>query len=126
MRITNYLLVALTAILLSACSGSDTYRGKWKATDADGLKFDLTFEAKKFSIRTDDGETTDFGYSQNSINIENSVSTYGISLDDGRSFQISFPLTDDETKGVFLDANGNFIYAISRDSYISYDDIFGL
>ncbi len=119
----NFLIVSLSVLLL-ACSGSGTYRGNWKATDQYGNKLDLEFGEHSFSITTD-GETKEYEYSQNSVNISNSVETYGIKLDNGKSYQIHFPIANDESKGAILDANGMPLYIISRDDYIGYDDVFG-
>ena len=78
-----------------------------------------------FSL-TENSKTKEYKYTQNSINTSNSVETYGIKLDDGRSFQIHFPIADDETKGAILDANGYPQYIISRDNYLGYQDVYGL
>jgi hypothetical protein len=125
MKKTKLILIALTAILLGACSGSDTYRGNWKATEENGSHLDIVFDENDFS-RTEDGKTEKFEYSQYSVNIENSVETYGIKLEDGRSFQIHFPIGNDETKGAILDGNGRVLYIISRTGYIDYKDVYGL
>ncbi|MFK8037946.1 MAG: hypothetical protein AB8B74_06625 [Crocinitomicaceae bacterium] len=117
------ILTILTLALLSACSGSDTYRGNWKATDSNGTQFDLNFEAKTFSVKNQLDEITTHGYTQNSININNSIETYGIKLDDGRSCQINFPIADDESKGIITDGSGIVIYTISRTDYINYNDL---
>lgn len=126
MQKLNYLLFILTAILLTGCSGSETYRGMWKATDPEGVQFEITFEAKKFIIKRMDRESRDFGYSQNSVHMENFVETYGISLDDGRRYQIIFPIADDESVGIIKDGNGSLTFTISRNEYISYQDIYKL
>lgn len=125
MKKINFILIALITLILVGCSGSDTYRGDWKATNAEGKHFDIVFDENDFSI-TEDGKTEKFEYSQNAVNIENSVETYGIKLDDGRSFQIHFPIGNDESKGAILDANSSPLYIISRTAYISYNDVYGL
>ena len=111
--------------MLLSCSGSDVYRGNWKATDESETKLDIVFGENDFSI-TENGETKNFEYTQNSVSIKNSVETYGIKLDDGRSFQIYFPIADDESKGAILDANGRPLYIIGRNNYLKYEDVFGL
>ena len=125
MKITKLILIALITIVLGACAGSDTYRGEWKATNEQGEHLDITFDEKEFSI-TENGETETFGYSQNQVNISNSVETYGIKLSDGRSFKIHFPIADDESKGAILDANDRPVFIISRKDYIGYEDVYGL
>ncbi|WP_298506295.1 hypothetical protein [uncultured Maribacter sp.] len=126
MKKVKYLVTLLAVIFLIACSGSDTYRGDWKATNVDGEQYNLTFNAKSFTVTNTAGEVTNYNYTQNSVNIKNSVETYGLNLEDGRKYQLNFPLADDESVGLLLDSNGKVLYAISRDNYITYDDIFAL
>ncbi len=126
MKKSSVLLVGIFAILLIGCSGSDTYRGSWKATDSQGAKLEIFFEAKIFTIKDSIGESKKFDYTQNSVQSENSVETYGIKLGDGRGYQINFPNANDESLGIIKDENGNPIYTISRKDYIKYEDIFKL
>lgn len=125
MKNTRLILIVLITMTLGACSGSDTYRGNWNATNVNEEQLEIVFGENVFSIN-ENGETNKFEYTQVSINIENAVETYGIKLDDGRSFQIHFPISNDESKGAILDANGRPIYIISRNGYLVYDDIYGL
>lgn len=122
---TKLILISLITLLLGACSGSDTYRGNWKATNQNGNHFDIIFGENDFSI-TENGNTENFEYTQNSVNISNSIETYQINVEDGGTFQIHFPIADDESKGAILDANGNPQYIISRNNYISYQELYGL
>jgi len=126
MRKFNYLLLITIVFSLIACSGSEMYRGNWKATDSEGKLLDITFEPKTITIKEKEGEKTSFSYSQNSINIKNNVETYKIELKDGRVYEINFPIADDESVGIMKDGNGNLIYTISRNDYITYDDIYSL
>lgn len=126
MKKISVALLGILAVVLVACSGSDTYRGSWKATDVKGEKFELFFNAKDFTVRSSSGKKEKFEYSQNSVQIENSVSTYGIQLADGRNYQINFPKSDDESMGLIKDGNGTPLYVISRKGYLNYDDIFKL
>lgn len=119
-------LSAMLLVLLTACSGSDTYRGKWKALDAGGNKYEITFAANTFSVADSTGKTTDFKYTQNSVHIQNSAATYGINLDDGRAYQINFPNNKDESVGLIKDGNGAPIYTISKNDYVKYEDIYKL
>ncbi|WP_124019445.1 hypothetical protein [Flavobacterium hydrophilum] len=119
-------LLGVLTVILVGCSGSDTYRGSWKATDAKGEKFELFFNAKDFTVRNSSGKKEKFEYSQNSVQIENAVSTYGIQLADGRGYQINFPKSDDESMGLIKDENGTPLYVISRKAYLKYEDIFKL
>lgn len=126
MKKTTTFLLGLVIVFLHGCSGSDTYRGLWKATGSRGEKLEITFEAKNFSIKDSTGKTNNFSYTQNSVSIKNSVETYGIKLSDGRAYYISFPIADDESKGVILDGGGNLTYIISKTGYIGYEDIYKL
>jgi hypothetical protein len=119
-------LLAILAVILVGCSGSDTYRGSWKATDSKGGKFELFFDAKNFTVKDSLGKSKKYEYTQNSVEIENSVATYGIQLGDGRAYQINFPNADDESLGLIKDENGNPLYTISRKKYIKYEDVFKL
>ena len=124
----NYLnLILVSGILfLASCSGSDVYQGNWKATDANGRKFEINFEPKKFSIKDDNGKVANYEYTQNSVKIENSVKTYGIQLSDGRAYSISFPIANETSKGIILLENNEPLYTISRTSYIGYSDLYKL
>ena len=134
MKKTKFTLIAIITLIIVGCSGSDTYRGNWKATNEQGTALNIVFGENDFSITEYfedeagdiNGKVEKFEYSQNSVSIENSVETYGIKLDDGRSFQIQFPIGNDESKGAILDANGRPLYIISRTVYIGYKDVYGL
>lgn len=126
MKKTIAVLSTLAIIFLYSCSGSDTYRGAWKATDPKGDKFEITFDAKSFTVKDNAGQTSSFNYTQNTIKIRNGVETYGIKLDDGRRYIIHFPIADDESKGIIQDDRNNLIYTISRGDYITYEDIYKL
>lgn len=126
MKKLTYLFIGIVAFIMISCSGSDTYRGDWKALDENGNHYDIHFDAKNFKFTPEDGETKEYKYTQHSVNISNSVETYGIKLDDGRSFQINFPIADDESKGAILDANGVVIYTIGRKDYVNYGELYDL
>ena len=57
-------ITLLGILILVACSGSDVYRGAWKATDSQGAKFELNFDAKKFSVIDSAGKKETFNYTQ--------------------------------------------------------------
>ena len=126
MKKASIALLGILTVILVGCSGSDTYRGLWKATDSKGAKFELFFNSKDFTVRNSSGKKEKFEYSQNSVQIENSVSTYGIQLADGRNYQINFPKSDDESMGIIKDENGVPVYTIGRKDYVKYEDIFKL
>lgn len=126
MRKISALILSIAIITMIACSGSETYRGAWKALDPNGMKFEIIFDAKSFVIKDSTGKSSKFEYSQNSIKTENFVETYGIMLSDGRAYQINFPNSKDESIALILDENGNALFSISRKDYIKYDDIYKL
>lgn len=126
MRKIINLLLGLVLISLCSCSGSDTYRGLWKAINERGEKFDINFDAKSFTVKDSSGKVETYQYKQNSVSIKNSIETYGIQVSDGKSYQINFPIANDETKGAIQDATGRPIYIIGRGNYIKYEDVYGM
>lgn len=126
MKQNNLLTMILLVTSLISCSGSDTYRGLWKATDTIGNKYEINFEAKSFSIKDTTGKIQKYEYTQNTFKSENFVETYGIKTSDGRGYLINFPIASDESKGLIFDENGKGMYAICRTKYISYEDIYKL
>jgi hypothetical protein len=126
MRKTLNFLLALVVISLCSCSGSDTYRGLWKAINERGEKFEINFDAKSFTVKDSTGEIKTYKYKQHSVSIQNSVETYGIQVSDGSNYLINFPIANDETKGAIQDATGRPIYIIGRLNYIKYEDVYGL
>ena len=126
MRKISITILGILAIILIGCSGSETYRGSWKALNSKGNKFEISFDAKSFTIKDSLGKVEKYEYSQNSVSIENSVSTYGIQLEDGRKYEINFPNSKNESLGLLKDENGNPIYTIGRKNYVNYEDIFKL
>jgi hypothetical protein len=123
-NITTLLIFA--SVALTGCSGSDTYLGEWKGTDINGDKYTLSFKPKKFSIKRASGDSLNFEYTQNSVKIENSVRTYGIRLNDGRAYNIFFPIANDVSKCLMTMENGKPVYTLSRTSYLSQDEIYSL
>ncbi len=126
MRKSINFLLGLVLISLYSCSGSDTYRGVWKAINEKGEKFDINFDAKKLTITDSTGQVKTYEYKQNSVSIKNAVETYGIQVSDGKSYQINFPIANDETRGVIKDAAGRPLYIIGRSGYVQYEEIYGL
>jgi len=111
--------------LLTSCSGSSTYQGKWYARYANNDTVDIVFYADSFIVYDQNMPVT-FQYTQNSVQINNSIEKYGITADNGKSLFIHFPIADDETKGAILDANEQPIMIISRNEYATYEDVYGL
>ena len=126
MRKINIALLGILAVIFVGCSGSESYRGSWKAMNSEGTKFELFFDAKNFTVKDSLGKIQKYKYSQNSVSIENSVSTYGIQLGDGRNYKINFPNSSNESVGLIKDENDIAIYTIGRKDFIKYEDIFKL
>lgn len=118
--------ILLLPIILFSCSGSDTYQGKWYALNSDNSKFELSFSAKSFTIKDSTGTAKDYEYSQRSYNYSNSVVTYGIQLSDGRTYQITFPKSDDPDVALLADGNGTLMFTLGRKKYVTYNDIYDL
>lgn len=126
MKKKNILILLIVAISLLRCSGSDSYRGSWKAVNMKGKEFVLDFQSKKFSIKDGAGKKETFTYKQHSVSIENSVSTYGIQLGDGRKLIIHFPFANKDHIALLKDENGLPLYTLCRKEYLSYEDIYKL
>lgn len=124
---TTFVFFATFALLtLASCSGSETYRGDWKATDPKGNHYEINFQEKRFSIQDSSGESTKYEYTQNEVQNDNGVMSYGIKLGDGRKLQVRFPFDSDQTKGFILDANNHVMYTIARDKYMRYEEVYKL
>jgi hypothetical protein len=126
MKSLSLLLIAIATIFLSSCEGSDTYRGSWNALNAEGKKCNISFDAKNFSVKDSGGVSKDYQYSQNSVSIKNASKTYRIEISDGRNYLIRFPKADRDSIGLILDENGGLLFTISRNDYVTYDDIYKL
>ncbi|MBL7700964.1 MAG: hypothetical protein JNM14_01835 [Ferruginibacter sp.] len=126
MRTLTNFISGIVLISLYSCSGSDTYRGAWKAINEKGEKSEIVFEAKSFTFKDSGGQVKTYTYKQNSVSIKNGIETYGIQVSDGKSYQINFPIANDESKGVIKDGSGMLIYLIGRNEYVKYEDLYGL
>lgn len=126
MRKISLLFSGLIGIILVGCSGSKTYRGDWKGMTPNGEKVEISFAEKKLTISDSAKKSLTLDYTQNSVNIENSVETYGIKLGDGRGYKINFPIANNDSLGLIKDDNGNVMYSISRTDYVKYEDIYKL
>jgi hypothetical protein len=119
------IILLLSVLFLISCEGSDSYQGKWKAVDPKGNKFDILFSPTIFFIKDIKGNVKKYKYTQNSIKSENSIETYGVLLEDGRGYQIHFPMKDGSA-GFILDENGVQMYTISRKAYMTYEELYKL
>ncbi|GAA4922845.1 hypothetical protein [Mucilaginibacter defluvii] len=124
-KIALFLFGIITVVLIG-CSGSEDYRGDWKGMTPGGEKVQITFEAKKFTIKDSTQKAKTYEYTQNSVSIKNGVKTYGIKLGDGRGYRVHFPASGNESIGLILAESGTILYSISRKDYIKIDDIYSL
>lgn len=115
--------IAFFFLLLLSCKGSDTYQGTWKVTDAKGEHLTFHFQPKQLIVEKE-GLLDSIDYKQNSIRWENGKSTYGIQLDNGLSYNISFPISKQKDKAIILTEEEIPIYVISRTEYIDYDEFY--
>jgi len=111
---------------LVSCEGSENYQGSWFATNRDGEHFDIEFDSHFFSVVNDSGDSSIHKYSQHSYKYENSVTTYGIKLEDGRNYNVFFPFAKDSTKAVIQLESQEVLYTLCRDSFILFEDIYAL
>lgn len=109
---------------LTACKGSDVYRGTWKALDRNGNKSEIVFDANSFAIKQPNGQVETFSYTQNSVLIRNSTRQYGIKLKDGRSFYVIFPIADNTSKAYITLGTMEAVYTIGRADYVPFDELF--
>lgn len=123
MKAFLYLTALVLLSLLPGCSGSDVYRGAWKAMDREGHKCNLSFAAKSFTIQCGAAKPETYGYTQHSVKIENSTRSYGIELKDGRAFRITFPLPGNADKGLISLETGEALYTIGRTDYVAYNEL---
>ncbi|WP_421754105.1 hypothetical protein [Croceimicrobium sp.] len=126
MRRTLFLNLFVIALLFTSCEGSEVYRGKWKALNAEGLKSEIVFTGDEMTIHNEDGDLGSWEYSQNSVHLENGKKEYGIQLENGLAYRILFPISDNQERGVVTDQNGQIIFIIGRSKYYSYQEVFGL
>ena len=121
----HWKILILFLITFSACEGSDSYQGNWKALDSNGEKCEITFSPNTISIKESSGKANDYEYTQNRYSSENSIETYGIQLNDGRVYQIYFPKKD-KSVALILGENGKQLYTISRSKFLTYEEIYSL
>ena len=119
----HQLFTCLFLCLLLACSGSDTYRGNWKAVSDDGNQFDMIFQEDQMIFKMSDTDSTVFNYSQMGISIRGGRSQDIIRLEGGTRYFIQFPVDDDESKGLILDSFGEKRYSINRTNHMPLDEI---
>lgn len=122
----NKLMLIFILLILVACEGSSTYRGSWKATSIDSSKLIINFDAKKITLEDSNHKVTSFDYTQNSVSIENSISTYGIQVSDGRNYLIRFPISKNKKICFVMDENENLVYTLCKDSFMIYDAVYKL
>lgn len=119
----QFIYFALFFLFLISCKGSDTYQGVWLATDAEDEQFTMEFKPKQLIINKSD-VTDSIGYKQNAFSFENGKSSYGIQLDNGLSYTISFPIAKQKDWGLILTGEEIPVYVINRTKYMTYDEFY--
>lgn len=119
------IILIVATLFLFSCSGSDAYQGKWKATNENGDKFDITFSSKELTIKDGKGKILTYPYTQHAVEYNNSKSTYGIAIEGKGEYSIHFP-SNDETTAFIVDGNDVAIYAIDRNEYTTKKDVYKL
>lgn len=119
-------IISAIVLVISSCSGSDVYRGIWKAVNSEGEKYELNFSETNLVVTDSLGESKDYGYKQFSVEISNGIRNYGIELSDGRSYNIIFPIPEDGSTAVIQGSNEQLLYTLGREKYVSFEEIYGL
>lgn len=125
MKILNITFILL-CILFASCSGSDSYRGAWKAIDNQGKELQIIFEEKAFIVRDSSKLKHNFTYTQNGVSYINGIVTYAIKLNDGREYKINFPLLERKDVALIKDHSNNILYSMGRNEYVKYNDLMKL
>ena len=122
----RFLAALLLPLLLAACEGSETYRGKWLAQTSDGTNVDVVFDAKSVSMNQERA-----AYRQYGVGTQNGVKYYivEITFASGNTdrFSISFPSKNREEALLILmkdddPLEGRLSMAMSRKDYPQYAD----
>ncbi|MBX9449875.1 MAG: hypothetical protein KL787_09220 [Taibaiella sp.] len=112
------IVILISAVMLSGCKGSGTYRGEWKVTGINGDRFVFHFLEKSLVTTGTSGRSDTVGYTQNVIRIENGIRSYGIHLSNGYQYLIVFPVKSDDTKAKITNPEGGTIFTMGRSAYI--------
>ncbi|MBS1511881.1 MAG: hypothetical protein JST86_13625 [Bacteroidetes bacterium] len=123
---TSVYLLALSTLILSGCEGSGKYRGKWKATAVNGAKYEITFNAKSFTVNDSTANPEAHDYTQYSYTYDNGITTYGIALANGRKYLLRFPNKDEAGVAIMMTEGGALMYTLSRNKFITNDDMYKL
>lgn len=94
--------LSIIALIVAACGGSDVYQGEWQANDDSGNHYTVYFEPKHLTITDSKGSVTESNYTQNSVHNSNGIKTYGIKLEDGSSYQVHFPIKNNENRAQLI------------------------
>ncbi len=124
---TAALLPALaTALLISACSGSESYRGEWKAVASDGSKAEITFAEKSFTVKDEKGKETVYEYTQNQYKLESGRTSYGIDIKNASEARIVFPFKGKTDRATMVAPDDTILYMLDRHAYVPADQFWKL
>ncbi|MDO5073730.1 MAG: glycosyl transferase [Neisseria animaloris] len=114
-------------LLLNGCSGSETYRGTWKAMDTNNVPMEIVFEEKQFTLSDLQKNTKKtYRYSQNTIQYENGKRRYGIQVENGASFSIAFPFQNDEERAMLIAPDNTVVMTLDRTKHLPLKDFWQL
>ena len=121
------LLPALAAaLLLGACSGSESYRGEWKAVASDGSKAEITFAEKSFTVKYEKGKETVYEYTQNQYKLESGRTSYGIDIKNASEARIVFPFKGKTDRATIVAPDDTILYMLDRHAYVPTDQFWKL
>lgn len=123
MKLFSFINFSLFLLILVACQGSSTYRGKWKATGPNESKYEIIFDATSLSIKDSTGKLDQYNYTQTGIEKVNSSSIYKISIKGGADYKLHFSDASNNQVGYMVDEQGRRLYTLSRNQYLKFDEV---
>ena len=124
---TTALLPALAvALLLGACSGSESYRGEWKAVASDGSKAEITFAKKSFTIKDEKAKKPSTNTLRTNTNSESGRTSYGIDIKNASEARIVFPFKGKTDRATMVAPDDTILYMLDRHAYVPADQFWKL
>lgn len=124
MKIYPEVSFLILLLVFGSCSGSDEYIGNWKATNPNGEKFNIQFEPETLTIISAKHDTTIIGYNQLGYTWEGGIETFGIKLDDGRRYDVKFPVPTDSVSALILEqTQQTTLYVLHRTEFKDFYDV---
>lgn len=125
--LSRHTAAAGIAVLLAACSGSDSYCGEWKGMDGHNRPQQLIFAEKTLTVRDSaGGREKTYTYSQHAVHYENGKKRYGIRLGGGEEWQIWFPFPNDDSRALLQAPDQTPLFTLSREDHIPLQKFWSL